>query len=74
MGKYYHPDYEDIPPHQRSAIEQCCRDDFGISSVREFQLQAIYAGAFYDDSFLSINVKTRYGKLLIALVIASMQR
>mmetsp|Transcript_27218 Transcript_27218/g.58483 ORF Transcript_27218/g.58483 Transcript_27218/m.58483 type:complete len:208 (-) Transcript_27218:842-1465(-) len=23
LGDYYHPDYEDIPTHQRSAIEQC---------------------------------------------------
>ena len=74
LGDYFHPDYEDIPPHQRSAIEQCCLDDFGVASVREFQLQAIYAGAFYDNSFLSINAKTGYGKSLVALAIASMRR
>ena len=74
LGPYHHPDYEAIPPHERAAIEQCCRDDFGISSVREFQLQAIYAGAFYDNSFLSINAKTGYGKSLIPLAIASMRR
>ena len=62
LGPYHHPDYEDIPPHERALIEQCCRDDFGVASVREFQLQAIYAGAFYADSFLSINAKTGYGK------------
>ena len=71
LGPYYHPDYEAIPPQERAAIEQCCRDDFGISSVREFQLQAIYAGAFYDNSFLSINAKTGYGKSLIPLAIAT---
>ena len=74
LGPYHHPDYEDIPPHERALIEQCCRDDFGVASVREFQLQAIYAGAFYADSFLSINAKTGYGKSLIPLAIASMRR
>ena len=74
LGPYHHPNYEDIPPHERALIEQCCRDDFGVASVREFQLQAIYAGAFYDDSFLSINAKTGYGKSLIPLAIASMRR
>lgn len=74
LGDYYHPDYEDIPTHQRSAIEQCCLDDFGVTSVREFQLQCINAGAFYDNSFMSINAKTGYGKSLVALAIASMRR
>ena len=74
LGEHHHPDYEDIPPHERAAIEQCCLGDFGISSVREFQMQAIYAGAFYDNSFLSINAKTGYGKSLIPLAIASMRR
>ena len=71
LGDYFHPDYEDIPPHQQSAIEQCCIDDFGVASVREFQRQAIYAGAFYDNSFLSINAKTGYGKSLVSLAIVS---
>ena len=48
LDDYYHPDYEDIPTHQRRAIEQCCLEDFGVTSVREFQLQSINAGAFYD--------------------------
>ena len=74
LGPYHHPDYEDIPQHERALIEQCCRDDFAVASVREFQLQAIYAGAFYADSFLSINAKTGYGKSLIPLAIASMRR
>ena len=74
LGHYYHPDYEDIPTHQRSAIEQCCLDDFGVASVREFQIQSINAGAFYDNSFISINAKTGYGKSLVALAIASMRR
>ena len=74
LGDYYHPDYEHIPTRQRSAIEQCCLDDFGVASVREFQLQCINAGAFYDNSFISINAKTGYGKSLVGLAIASMRR
>ncbi len=42
--------------------------------VREFQLQAIYAGAFYDDSFLSINVNTGVWEITIPLVSAPMHR
>ena len=44
------------------------------SNIREFQLQSINAGAFYDNSFMSINAKTGYGTSLVALAIASMRR
>ena len=55
-------------------IEPVCFEDWGVAQPREFQVQAIYPGMFYDNSFEIITAKAGYGKSLIALDIATMRR
>ena len=51
-----------------------CQDDWDVTTPREFQIQSIHRGAYYDNSFLSVTAKTGYGKSLIALGVATMRR
>ena len=53
---------------------QCFREDWGVLFPREFQVQAIYRGVYYNDSFSLIATKTGYGKSLVAMVIATLRQ
>ena len=68
------PNYETIPHGRRRLINEMCFEEWGIDTPREFQVQAIHRGAFYDDSYQMIVAKTGYGKSLIPLGIAAMRR
>lgn len=59
--------------HRDIIVETLCRD-WGITSPREFQIEVINRGAFFDDSVMYIVAGTGSGKSAIPLCISSLRR
>ena len=58
----------------RRLVEHICFKNWGVPTPQEFQIQAIYRGVFYNDSFELVAAKTENGRFLIALSISLMRR
>ena len=72
--KSYTPHYVNHPHECRAIIESSLREDWGIDTPHEFQVQSVYRGAsFFGDVYLHNWAKTGYGKSVIPLCIASLR-
>ena len=74
INEDFTPNYEDLPVVHRNIIQQSTHLNWDVSNPREFQIQSIHHGIFYNNLLVFISAKTGYDKSLIPLMIASICR